>query len=161
MPDCFQPPIGTPIAAMLVITSLTLTEPASIRRATLLGPVLLAEDRGGEPVAGVVGEAHRLLGVAHLHHPDDGAEGLVAHHLHRVVDVDQHGRLEVVAGAVDLLAAGQRPGAVGEGVVDLVLDDRGLVRRGHRADVLFRLAAVGALAQARRPASVSLATNSS
>src|SRR5207342_303998 len=53
-----------------------------------LGPLALAEDRAGEAVASVVGEPQRLLGVAHPHHPDHGAEDLVAHHLHRVVDVD-------------------------------------------------------------------------
>src|SRR6185437_3692583 len=112
------------------------------------GPGALAEDRGGEAVAGVVGEPQRLLGVAHLHHADDRAAGLVAHHLHRVVDVDQHGRLVVVAGAGDALAPGQRAGTVGEGIVDLALDDRGLVGGGHRADVLRVARVVGALADA-------------
>src|SRR5881394_118420 len=48
----------------------------------LLSTTLLAEDRSGEPVARVVSELERLLGVAHLHHPDNRAEGLIAHHLH-------------------------------------------------------------------------------
>ncbi len=117
-------------------TSLTLTAPALDPAGDPLGPLLLAEDRAGEPVAGVVGESQRLLGVAHLHHADDGAEGLVAHHLHRVVDVDQHRRFEVVAWSLDPLAAGQRLGAGGERVIDVVVDDRALVGRGHRADVL-------------------------
>src|SRR6201995_3864507 len=112
------------------------------------GVAALAEDRAGEAVAGVVGEAQRLLGVAHLHHADDRAEGLVAHHLHRVVDVDQDGRFEVVAGALTPLAPGQRSGAVGERVVDLVLDDRRLVGRGHRPHVLRVAGVVGALADA-------------
>src|SRR4051794_27813 len=35
----------------------------------------LAEDRARQSVAGVVGEPQRLLGIAHLHHPDHRAEG--------------------------------------------------------------------------------------
>ena len=65
-----------------------------------------------------------------------------------MVDVDQHGRLVVVAGAGGPFAAGQRARAVGEGIVYLALDDRGLVGRGHRADVLRFARVVGALADA-------------
>ena len=108
----------------------------------------LAEDGTGEAVAAVVRQRHRLLRVAHLHHPYHGTEGLVAHHLHRVVDVDQNRRLEEVAGPVDPLATGQGSGAGGERVVDVVLDDLGLPRRGHRPDVLRVAGVVSALAQA-------------
>src|SRR3954451_18675116 len=58
-----------------------------------------------EPVAGVVGEPDRLLRVAHLHHRQDRAEGLVGHHLHRVVDARHHRRLEELPGAGAAVAA--------------------------------------------------------
>ena len=47
-----------------------------------------------EPVGRVVGQADRLLGVGDLHHRQRRAERLLGHALHRVVDVDQHRRLE-------------------------------------------------------------------
>ena len=87
------------------------------------------------------------LDVAHLHHRDHRAEGLLAHHLHRVVDVGDHGRLVPVAGAVLALAAGEDAGAGLARVLDLVGDDLDLRRRGHRADLGRVGVAVGALAQ--------------
>ena len=58
---------------------------------------VLGEDRAAQAVGRVVGQADGLLGVGHLHDRQRRAEGLLAHALHRVVDVDQHGRLEPVA----------------------------------------------------------------
>src|SRR5262249_39095089 len=54
----------------------------------------------GEAVLRVVHESHGLLGVAHTLDADDGAEALVAHHLHAVVHVDEHRGLEPVAAFV-------------------------------------------------------------
>src|SRR5206468_4717233 len=69
-------------------------------------------DAGIEAVARVVGEADRLLLVPHAHDRDHGPEGLLAHDLHVVRHVDQHGRLEEETRQVAApLAAGEHAGA--------------------------------------------------
>ena len=56
-------------------------------------------DAGGEAVAGVVHERQRLVVAGDLLDADDRAEALLAHQLHAVVDVGEHGRREPVARA--------------------------------------------------------------
>src|SRR6266849_5406719 len=91
---------------------------------------------GVEAVARVVGQADRLLLVADAHDRDHRPEGLVAHDVHLVVDVDQHGRLEEEAGQVGApLAARQHLGAARDRVLHVALDLVDLGREGHGADL--------------------------
>ena len=46
-------------------------------------------DRGREPVGAVVHHCDRLGVILHLHDADRGAEGLLAHDPHRVIDIDE------------------------------------------------------------------------
>src|SRR5207247_8730452 len=86
------------------------------RDARAAGPVL-GPHAGIEAVARVVGEADGLLLVAHAHDRDDRTEGLVAHHVHVVVDVDQDGGLEVEPRQIGAaLAAGQHLRAPPDGL---------------------------------------------
>src|SRR2546427_10926657 len=91
---------------------------------------------GVEAVARVVGEADRLLLVAHAHDGDHRAEGLVAHHVHVVVDIYQDGRLEVEARQIGAaLAPRQHLRAARDGVLHVALDLLDLGREGHGADL--------------------------
>ena len=77
--------------------SFTLTAPDSMRRATAR-PWRCPRSRstpGGR--TRVVREPDRLLGILDLHDRERRPEGLLAHALHRVVDVDQHRGLEEMA----------------------------------------------------------------
>src|SRR3954464_12778475 len=71
-----------------------------------LGARLISSEDGGAETELRFGEARqRLVVVAHALHADHRAERLVAHHVHTPVDVDEHGRLEPVAGPVNTTAA--------------------------------------------------------
>src|SRR5262249_58839822 len=50
-----------------------------------------------EPVAGVVREPHRLLGIVDFHDRNHRTEGFLAHDVHIMRNVDQHGGLVIVA----------------------------------------------------------------
>ena len=65
---------------------------------------------------------------------DHRTERLVAHHLHAVIDVGQHGRLDVAA-ADRVGAAGEDLRALRDRVLEVILDDRDLRRARHRAEV--------------------------
>ena len=82
-------------------------------------------DRRPEPVAGLVGAAHRLRRTAHAYDGEDGAEGLVGHDFHPLAaSVEQGGReKEALAGrraaAHDHGALGPRVGDVGDHRLEL------------------------------------------
>ena len=94
-------------------------------------------DRCLQPVAAVVGERDRLLGVSDPHHRQGRAEGLVGHAAHRVIDAGDDRRLEEEAGAgvCGPLAAGDDRRAVLDRVLDVGLDQLDLRREDDRADV--------------------------
>ena len=77
----------------------------------------------------------RLVDVATLMIGTDGPERLLAHDVHRVVDVDQYGRLVEAAAAGVRVAAGQHLGALRDGVTHMGVDDLELRREDHRADI--------------------------
>ena len=85
-------------------------------------------DRGREPVAGAVGPLDRLGLVVEPLHGHHRAEDLVLDHLVVLLEVGDHGRLEVEAGAVGVLAAGDDLRVVGlaleEAADALALDAR-------------------------------------
>src|SRR5262249_34366903 len=89
-----------------------------------------------EPVAAVVGEPQRLIGIAHGHDRDHGAESLLAHDEHRVIDAAEHRGLVEVPGAVaGAPAAEQHLGSLALRVIDVTLDDLDLPRARERAVV--------------------------
>src|SRR6185436_10635101 len=98
------------------------------------GPVGRVHPRG-EPVLGVVHQAHRLIVVGDHLQADDRAEALVAHHLHLMVHVGEHGGLEVPALALEAPSARQQAGAALADVGHLGVQHRQLLLAGERADV--------------------------
>ena len=142
--------------------SLTQATPASIRRAICLAAVGVAgPDRRLQPVAAVVGERDRLLGVGDAHHRQRRPEGLLGHAEHRVVDAGQHGRLVEAARALADPAPGPDLGAALDRVADVGVDQLELRREDDRADVDGAELAGRALAQRLDLRSVSRSTNSS
>jgi hypothetical protein len=76
-------------------------------------------------------------GGSHLHDTDDRAKRLLAHDVHRVVDIDQHLRRDVrraVLGGRELGLIDQRPGAGLDGVDDLGPDALGRLHRDDGAE---------------------------
>ena len=109
-PDSFQPPIGTGNWKMPMSTLLMLTVPVLICRASAIALVLSrVQTLPDKPEPGVVGLFDRLGRVTHLHHGQGGAERLLTHAVHFVVDVDQHRRLieESPTAVIVRLAAGE------------------------------------------------------
>ena len=103
---------------------------------------VLRPDRGREAVGAVVHQPDRLFVRGDLHDADDGAERLLHHHFHRMVDPGQHlrhqiGRADVVggkAGRVD-----QRRRALGDRLGGMIAHDVREARRGHRAERRLRI----------------------
>src|SRR5262249_21952115 len=87
-------------------------------RALLVGRV----DARGQPVRRVVHERDGLLVARDLLDADDGAEALVAHQGHAVIDVYEYGRLEPVALAVHDAASGEKLRALALGIGRLPLE---------------------------------------
>src|SRR5262249_4121333 len=76
----------------------------------------------GETEFGVVGEPDRLLLVGEAEERRHGAERLLARDRHLRIDVGQHRRLEERAAQRMALAARGDLGALGYGVLDVLLD---------------------------------------
>ena len=143
-PLCLTPPngsAGTPAESRHSLTqALPLSMPLRERDAAL---DVARPHAGVQPVAAVVGESQRLVGVAHGHDRDDRAERLLAHDEHRVVDAGEHRRLVEASRAVAAPpAAGQHARALRARVVDVALDDLDLPRTGERAVVDVGVGAV-------------------
>ena len=94
-----------------------------------------AGEHGRAQAVGVgVGQGDGVVGVAGPDHRQDRAEGLLPHDQGVSRHVDQHHRVDI--GRVDRVrAADQRPGAAGEGVVQVPLDDLELPGQGHGPEV--------------------------
>ena len=94
-------------------------------------------DRGAEAEVRVVGELERLLLGADDRDRQHRAEDLLAHDPHLGLDTGEHGRGdEATRVAVELArAAGEPVGAGGEGVVDELGDEVGLLGGDHRPDL--------------------------
>ena len=104
-------------------------------RELLAAPLVAGPDRGLQAVAAVVGELDRLVRIADPHHRQGRAEGLLGHAEHRVIDVGEHGRLEVTPRPLAARAPGDRGRALVERVADVGLDQLQLRREDDRADV--------------------------
>jgi hypothetical protein len=89
-PDSFQPPMGTATQKALAITSLMLTAPASIRRATRIPLSRSAVQTEG----GIIGQPDGFGFVGDPDHGQGRAERLFTDAGHRMFDVDDHRRLE-------------------------------------------------------------------
>src|SRR5262249_54093310 len=70
-------------------------------------PLVARIDAGGKAVLRVVHQLDRCGIVGNFLDADDRPEAFFAHHVHAVVDVDQHGRFEPVARTLDAVAAHQ------------------------------------------------------
>ena len=70
-----------------------LTAPVLICRANAIALTLSRVQMLPTTQTGVVGLLDRLGRITHLHHRQRGAERLLPHAVHAVVDVDQHRRL--------------------------------------------------------------------
>src|SRR5262249_33972411 len=93
-------------------------------------------DAGVEAIGRLVREPHGLVGRGDPHDREHGPERLFGHDLHGMIDVREHGRLEVDAGsALAAAAAGEHGRAAGDGVRDVALDDLDLPRARERAVV--------------------------
>src|SRR6185437_3873242 len=83
---------------------------AHTREDALRALAVSREDAGGEPVGRVVHQGEGRVVVRGGHDADEGAEGLVAHHRHRVVHGREDRRLEPAAGARQASPAEEDPG---------------------------------------------------
>ena len=91
-PDALTPPNGI-CGSSCTVEALTWQMPVSIRRATsIAASTSRAEDRRRQPVLGVVGDAHRLVGAVHRHDRDDRPERLLAVDAHLGRHAGEHGR---------------------------------------------------------------------
>ncbi len=93
-------------------------------------------DTGAQAKRRIVREGDGFVGGSHRANREYGAECFVAHELHRVVDVRDHGRLkEIWAEIGATVAAGENSRAALFGLVQLLLDSFELALANHRADV--------------------------
>ena len=106
-------------------------------------------DRRLEPIAALVRQRHRLLGVGDAHHRERRAEGLLGHAQHRVIDAGEHGRLVEAAGPLADPAPGPDLGAALDRVADVGVDQLELGREDDRADVDGAEIAGGTLTERR------------
>src|SRR6266542_2633117 len=93
-------------------------------------------DTGREPVAGVVGDAHRMGFAVVGDDSQDRAEDLLARDRHGVVDAGEDGRLHVVPAGQPVRwcrAAGHERGALGDAELDVAAYPVALGSRNQRA----------------------------
>jgi len=102
-------------------------------------------DRAGQAVGGIIGDAHRIVIVLIGNDNQHGAEDFFLGDAHRIVDVGEQGRLDVVAAAFRerRFAARHQPGSFRLADFDIVQHAVELRLRHHRAHHLvhrFRIA---------------------
>ncbi len=111
----------------------------------LAGPVdVVGEDGGVQPVDRVVGELDGVVLVVGGDHAEHGPEDLLLRDRRVVVDVGEHGGLDVVA-ALEVrgaAAAGDQRGALVDALGDVALDTVALAAHGERAHLGLRVEGV-------------------
>ncbi len=108
---------------------------------------VLRPERGRQAVLAVVHQRERFGVVLHLHDADDRAEGLFAHEVHGMIDIDEDLRREIGAAVVlrEELRIDQRLGALGNGIGDLRAHDLGETLVRHRPERGFRIERIAEL----------------
>ena len=99
-------------------------------------PDVVGQQRSRKAILVVVAKPQRVLGVARLDDTGQRAEALLIEDLHLRRHVRQHGGL-VIAAAVS--AAAEQPGALGDGIGDVPVDDLPLLIVDERPDGDLRI----------------------